>query len=168
MSLLVFAAVVVMWMRSYFVDDDAWWWGQRSGVGVMTSGGRVALWQGNALSMPPVSAHRFGLGYERRRHVGPLLRTPGAATYWAAARLGFGAVDDAGHRWRIVSLPHALFAAAAAVLPIGWMRAGLAERRQRRRQSMGLCPACGYDLIGNVSGVCPECGAGAAGDGNLG
>ena len=22
----------------------------------------------------------------------------------------------------------------------------------------GLCPACGYDLTGNVSGVCPECG----------
>lgn len=22
----------------------------------------------------------------------------------------------------------------------------------------GHCPACGYDLAGNVSGVCPECG----------
>ena len=28
-----------------------------------------------------------------------------------------------------------------------------AERRKR-----GLCPSCGYDLTGNVSGVCPECG----------
>jgi len=22
----------------------------------------------------------------------------------------------------------------------------------------GRCPACGYDLTGNVSGICPECG----------
>lgn len=26
------------------------------------------------------------------------------------------------------------------------------------------CPACGYNLFGNVSGVCPECGRPAAGD----
>jgi hypothetical protein len=26
------------------------------------------------------------------------------------------------------------------------------------------CPACGYDLTGNVSGVCPECGTSLAGD----
>ena len=26
------------------------------------------------------------------------------------------------------------------------------------RAAAGLCPACGYDLIGNASGVCPECG----------
>ena len=29
-------------------------------------------------------------------------------------------------------------------------------RHQRRRH--GLCPACGYNLTANVSGVCPECG----------
>ena len=30
--------------------------------------------------------------------------------------------------------------------------------RRWRRQRKGWCPACGYDLQGNVSGVCPECG----------
>ena len=30
-------------------------------------------------------------------------------------------------------------------------------RRYRSRRK-GLCPQCGYDLTGNVSGVCPECG----------
>jgi hypothetical protein len=29
---------------------------------------------------------------------------------------------------------------------------------QKRRVVAGLCPACDYDLTGNVSGVCPECG----------
>jgi hypothetical protein len=32
------------------------------------------------------------------------------------------------------------------------------EDRRHRRAARGLCPACGYSLRGNVSGVCPECG----------
>ena len=32
----------------------------------------------------------------------------------------------------------------------------LADARERRQ--LGCCPACGYDLTGNVSGRCPECG----------
>ncbi|GJM25932.1 MAG: hypothetical protein DHS20C16_23470 [Phycisphaerae bacterium] len=31
-------------------------------------------------------------------------------------------------------------------------------RRQRKRQKMGWCTHCGYDLTGNESRVCPECG----------
>ena len=31
-------------------------------------------------------------------------------------------------------------------------------RRYLWRQRGGLCPHCGYDLTGNVSGRCPECG----------
>lgn len=35
----------------------------------------------------------------------------------------------------------------------------LIRRRERAaRIAAGLCPACGYDLTGNVTGVCPECG----------
>ena len=30
--------------------------------------------------------------------------------------------------------------------------------RRRKRLARGLCPGCGYDLTGNLSGVCPECG----------
>jgi len=32
------------------------------------------------------------------------------------------------------------------------------RRRQNRRRAQGLCPRCGYNLTGNVSGACPECG----------
>lgn len=31
-------------------------------------------------------------------------------------------------------------------------------RYNRRRDCIGSCPRCGYNLTGNVSGVCPECG----------
>lgn len=30
---------------------------------------------------------------------------------------------------------------------------------RRRRSRPGHCPACGYNLTGNISGRCPECGA---------
>ena len=30
--------------------------------------------------------------------------------------------------------------------------------RDERRQNVGRCARCEYDLTGNVSGVCPECG----------
>ena len=30
--------------------------------------------------------------------------------------------------------------------------------REVRRRLPNACPACGYDLTGNRSGVCPECG----------
>jgi hypothetical protein len=33
--------------------------------------------------------------------------------------------------------------------------------RRWRRPQKGLCPNCGYDLTGNVSGTCPECGESA-------
>ena len=44
----------------------------------------------------------------------------------------------------------------AAVGPFGrrWWRGRLGQRRVLDN----LCPHCGYDLTGNVSGVCPECG----------
>lgn len=32
------------------------------------------------------------------------------------------------------------------------------QYRRRRRERRGLCPDCGYDLTGNISGACPECG----------
>jgi hypothetical protein len=42
-----------------------------------------------------------------------------------------------------------------------WGAARLRTRRARLRARRGACPACGYDLTGNVSGVCPECGEAA-------
>jgi hypothetical protein len=33
------------------------------------------------------------------------------------------------------------------------------RKRREARVLPGFCRNCGYNLLGNVSGVCPECGA---------
>ena len=52
-----------------------------------------------------------------------------------------------------------LMAGAVAVLPLTWTfvkgRHWIVQRKRMRTDS---CPACGYNLTGNTSGVCPECG----------
>lgn len=55
-------------------------------------------------------------------------------------------------RTQTVSCPH-WFVAAILALP-----SGLRLAFRRRRPKASACPACSYDLTGNVSGVCPECG----------
>ena len=39
----------------------------------------------------------------------------------------------------------------------GWLVAHFVAPRLRRWRR-GVCRACGYNLMGNVSGICPECG----------
>jgi hypothetical protein len=51
--------------------------------------------------------------------------------------------------------PHWFLVVIAAVLPAARL---LSPRRSGRRRP-GLCPRCGYDLTGDVSGACPECGS---------
>jgi hypothetical protein len=71
-------------------------------------------------------------------------------------RFGFELRDDAN--WFSFTLPYWPLAAALAGLPVlritGFMR-------RRTRIKTGLCPRCGYDLTGNVSGTCSECGTAA-------
>lgn len=72
---------------------------------------------------------------------------------WGHLSYGFtwvhrGLVKDGGTTLYLVPLWMPLAALALpTALPI----------RSERRFPRGLCPACGYDLTGNVTGRCPEC-----------
>lgn len=46
-----------------------------------------------------------------------------------------------------------------ALVLFGAIRLCVSRWLSARRRMDGLCLTCGYDLMGNVSGVCPECGA---------
>ena len=70
------------------------------------------------------------------------LAAQGARTAWVVYPLGL-LVD--------VSFSGAAVLVAARV----WRR-----RRERRRNELGLCVCCGYNLTGLTEPRCPECGAG--------
>ena len=57
-----------------------------------------------------------------------------------------------------VCAPYWSLCGALLVLPTGWA-VDRWRRRARGPCGRGICPACNYDLTGNVSGTCPECGA---------
>ena len=48
--------------------------------------------------------------------------------------------------------------ALAFAIPPAWAAARRRRARAAARVARGQCPACAYDLTGNLSGVCPECG----------
>ena len=62
------------------------------------------------------------------------------------------------HHWAV---PYWLAMGVTAVLPAGFILAGLAGRRRAWRVAHGHCGCCGYDLRA-TPGRCPECGAMAA------
>ena len=115
---------------------------------------------------------------------GPPFLTDDEVASWAAAaplqyfRLDVngesgwqGTSDGTGHFFlegpsrplRALSFPYALPVAVSATLPVGmaFLRAACRALARRRHARPGLCPACGYDLTANISGVCPECGCGS-------
>ena len=57
--------------------------------------------------------------------------------------------------YRVWAVPYWPLLCALGLLPLLRLRAW---HLRRRRSSAGLCPYCGYSLLGNTSGVCPECG----------
>ena len=69
---------------------------------------------------------------------------------------------DAGFRGGTLTVRLEWYHLPLLVPPLAWVlrdNARRFEERQRAdRRRAGLCPACGYDLTGNVSGTCPECG----------
>jgi hypothetical protein len=98
-----------------------------------------------------------------RSQVGVINQLPLEPTRW---RLGFGwdqhsmfSPNPTGGSFKfecsVVAVPYWSLLALMAVLPALWCR-----RRwvRDRRQKMGLCLACGYDLRGSPD-RCPECGA---------
>ena len=153
-------AVVGLWPRSYRVTDFIGWSDDGRFVGALSMHGLIRLEYGSYPAGAP------GWSYVS-------YATPGGAEpgLWGEVRardrgggwlrpvgIAYATVDyvaDGSRRRRALYLPHWLFAAVAALAPAWRLRHAL---RSRRRLAAGRCPACGYDLTGNTSGVCPECG----------
>jgi hypothetical protein len=181
LSLLLFVAVAVVWVRSQVRADhvvyqgplgkqrDSSWW-----IDLYTGNVRVYC---ASCRFPPAGRARFAEGARGGK--------TGGLFGWTVMRYDnpFSAPDLAGRLSWNFSLPHFITsrdprttlwgvagvtlvdhilelpfwipAVLFAALPVvRAARARLAAHAGRR----GACPACGYNLTGNVSGVCPECG----------
>ena len=172
-SLLLFVAVVVLWVRSYWVAEGVRWYrpdvaGARwAGDSIVSTKGRVLISGTRVEFTWPEYASQFagsvtsggvgGLSYVAMEPYWYLRRD---ASVWE--RMGFGVEPYDGARSLVevrreqfgAYAPHWAFALATSALPamwLWWRRAGV--RRLRR----GLCPACGYDVRA-TPGRCPECG----------
>ena len=176
LSLLVCAASVAGWVRGYRAVGvyERTEYRDRAGDSTSTvhrvSSGRgvVAVtfsrrWNGRYRPGPPDYHHvRYSRTKLRPDQFNLLRHTP-----WQ--RLGFhryaGGDSKLGRGGRLSErtsywgfrLPYWLVVPATGIPPVLYLRT-LGRLRRRRRARRGLCPGCGYDLTGNVSGVCPECG----------
>jgi hypothetical protein len=163
LSLLLFVATVVLWVRGYF------YW-RFEGV-TFNSGATVEARQFHycVLSRP------FGLSISHHRLWTASLR-PGWLPFSTRAAPGNRAQYDEWYRanggqgiagvWLIagvpsgdrriyeIMLPHWVVALITATMPALWLRKHLKERG---RTDPGHCRSCGYDLRATPE-RCPECG----------
>jgi hypothetical protein len=174
-SLVLCAATVVLWVRSYRVGyysdshgyqvvagratDEHYWF--------LSASGGLVYTRSNGWSDDPVAV---GLNTANRGTRGRSFGTPEPDRFRTAALggrrtvLGFHYGEDRAERAgdlkltgvsRTIVVPYwSLCAGFAVVSPLPWL-AGAAGRRRRR--AANRCPACGYDLRA-TPGRCPECG----------
>jgi len=159
-----------LWARSLFRSDTFGWAGWRNqpagtwgGIGFNSENGRLIAYSfsgtaqfdnprsipGNSPSMKPHFVHE---AVETNSISRPSFR-------WDRFRMGdrrlHSSVDVVGVPLWFITLP---FAVAPVRFGSRWLRHRCRERRR------GLCPACLYNLTGNVSGRCPECGSPVGGE----
>lgn len=166
LSLVMFVVTAALWTRSCADTELVRW----------EIHGRLNWFQSGDGALVLATIERYGrtppgsLIYqsERARHRGPWVnmdngQTPFGWFYPGRRAYGFQWLFLPHIDTYVVRIPYAALLAATAAIPL--LRAisiPLGRLAMRRRRSAarrrGLCPACRYDLRGNLSGVCPECG----------
>jgi hypothetical protein len=168
-SLLVWAAVCVLWVRSYFVADriktfHMWLDGNDSverKVKIASTSGSFAVMSelqrmepAQFVETPEALGEVPPLSYTRGKPVslGGVTNRLGFAWSHKDLRLPSDGFTLVMATW-VVVFPLWLPAILFAVPPTGWL---IAWRRRRGRR--GLCGVCGYDIRATPD-RCPECGA---------
>ena len=143
-SLLLMLATVVLWVRSYSFGPRTFFEGTASDFDWVVHSGNGAV------------TYRRDIGKVTYRRYNDELSFLGFAWERKTSNpWGFYWV----RRWHwSISVPYWFFTFIFAFVPIIWFIGWL---KCRRLAMVRKCPACGYDLTGNESGVCPECGVGA-------
>lgn len=151
LSLLLCAATLVMWTRSYSQSelfccgDDRTCFLLETGRGVL----QLTIVRDSAVPGPSIPASRWGHGSDAPSDLYPLPHT--------FMGLGWGRRVDVPPWYSFrpsVTIPHGYLVALFAVLPALFFYQRL---RSQYRLVSGHCPLCGYDLRATPD-RCPECG----------
>jgi hypothetical protein len=183
LSLILFLATMVLWVRSYFVSDEVYWHG-------FEDEGNRSYWTWNSLD-----SGRGGIGYtwmtqssDATGRFGPMRRSefltravtqpshrrsaPQYPTFNQISKqpvfwgFNYGSIrhpdTDPAKQRPGVSARHVVVPFWAIALTFGMTSWFLVTRlvrsaRHQRRKRSGLCAACGYDLRATPD-RCPECG----------
>jgi hypothetical protein len=151
-SLLLFAAVCALWVRSYFVADDVrgrWTKeGDELSIGVVCDSGAFHI------SVYRFSRRGVDPEVEEGRRVSWSEEAPRGPQHWFGYHWNTFRIGPTGFATMLVAVPAWAGVLATAMLPAAW----LVQWVRRRRHGSGLCVQCGYDLRA-TPGRCPECGA---------
>ena len=164
LSLLLCVAVCVLWVRSYRVGEAVYREGPLFRLAILSSKGQCSALRTTYPASAANGPARWkysnrGMWAEVTRRPGLYRADPAVRCYGPVA--GFGMFDkpaagptSMGAATREVFFPYWSLVGLTAAGPAAWY----ARRRRLRSRSLGLCPACGYDLRATPE-RCPECGA---------
>jgi hypothetical protein len=156
LSLILFAATLVVWLRSYWREDIATTaglpaWSGYSTMGSVTinhtdAGGNSSEAYYTIQKTTPTwtAIRQHGLGFHYGTH-----------TEYATLQMGMlPPITTVWRHYKSLTLPYWIPALLFTGLPAWWL-----FLYRRRRPTPGLCPACRYDLRAHAPGQkCPECG----------
>jgi len=168
LSLLLFLAALILWVRSHQLTDHLSWRNARGSRVIYTAQGHLMLdlffanWSNHPGQFQPLK-YRPDISLAPINYI-PVLNFDAGDIDTTFEHVGFYWWErrnrNTNRHLIIVGVPFWSITIITAILPVTWLtlrlRSGLLRRRMMRE---GLCTNCGYDLRATRSGnPCPECG----------